>query len=151
MAIQKWDPFYEIDRLHEEMDKVFSGGWPVRRAASAPSCVCPVDILENPKEILIKVELPGIDPAAVDVKVEDGVLTISGEKKFEGAQDEGKDAPQYLRVERYYGNFSRSFVVPRYVDATAVEAEYAAGILTLKLPKREETQPRKIDVKVKGK
>ncbi len=148
MAIQKWDPFYEIDRLHEEMDKVFNGGWPVRRSASAPSCVCPVDIRETTKEVEIQVELPGIDPAAVDIKVEDGVLTISGEKKFEGAAEPKKDDPQYLRVERYYGQFSRSFVVPRYVDATAVTAEYAAGILTLKLPKREETKPRKIEVKI---
>lgn len=149
MAIQKWDPFYEIDRLHEEMDKVFNGGWQVRRASGTPSCAVPVDIMESPREVLIKVELPGVNPADVEVKVEDGVLSITGEKKPETV-DEKKDGPQYLRVERYYGRFSRSFVVPRYVDSAAVQAEYEAGILTLKLPKREETQPRKIDVKVKA-
>jgi len=152
MMVQKWDPFFEIDRLHDEMDKLFTGRWPVRRNADqVPACVVPVDIAETPAEVLIKVELPGVDPAQVEVKVEDGVLSITGEKKFEGGGEGSDKGPEYLRVERYYGRFSRSFVVPRYVDASNVQAEYSSGILTLKLPKRQETQPRKLDVKVVSK
>jgi HSP20 family protein len=151
MTIQKWNPFYEIHRLNDEMDKLFTGQWPVRKGTGVtPAGVMPVDIAETPTEVLIKAEIPGIAPEDVEVKVEDGVLTISGEKKFENVEGnkEGDKETEYLRVERYYGKFTRSFVVPRYVDSSNVKAEYNSGILTLTLPRREETQPKKIDVKV---
>lgn len=153
MAIQKWDPFFEIGRINNEIDRLF-GNWPARGNGSVTSsCAVPVDIMETPGEVVIRAELPGIDPSEVEVRVEDGVLTIAGEKKLEpvnvGADgEEGQEQAEYLRVERYFGKFTRSFVVPRYVDATRVDAEYKNGLLTLKLPRREETQPKRIEVKV---
>ncbi len=144
MAIQKWDPLREMDRLHDEFDKLFRpwGG----RTTAMPEDTCPlaVDILENVEEVILRAELPGVKAEAVNVKVEDNVLSITGEKKFE--HDEKKDT--YLRVERYYGTFSRSFTLPPYVDAGKIAAEYKDGILTLRLPKRAETKPRQIQVKV---
>lgn len=155
MAVQKWDPFFEIDRLQNEMEKIFQSRWPARgNAVATSSCVVPVDIVETKAEVVIKAEIPGIDPKDVEVKVEDGILTISGEKKMEGHVPAGTEQEQpeaeFLRVERFYGKFTRSFVVPRYVDAANVAAEYRSGVLTLKLPRRQETQPRRIEVKVAG-
>lgn len=148
MAIQKWDPIREFDRLHDEFDRLFRGLpalWS-GRTMPLPEDTCPlhVDILENAEEVVLKAELPGVKPEAVNVKVEDNVLSISGEKKFE--HDEKKET--YLRVERFYGNFSRSFTLPPYVDANKITAEFKDGVLTLHLPKKPETKPRQIQVKV---
>jgi HSP20 family protein len=144
MAIQKWDPIREFDRLHDEFDRLFQGRQGQRSALAEDTCPLAVDILENVEEVLLRAELPGVKSDAVSVKVEDDVLTISGAKKFE--HDEKKDT--YLRVERYYGNFSRSFTLPPYVDANKIIAEYKDGVLTLHLPKKPETKPRQIQVKV---
>jgi HSP20 family protein len=103
-----------------------------------------VDILENAEEVVLRAELPGVKPDQVDVRIEDNVLTLSGEKKLEN--EEKKD--QYLRVERFYGKFSRAFTLPHYVDSSKVAAEYRDGVLTLHLPKKAETKPRQIPVKV---
>lgn len=146
MTIQKWDPIRELDRIHEEMDRIFRD-WGFGRTATFKQNVCPlaVDIIENPEEVILNAELPGVKPEAVSVKVEDDVLTISGEKKME--HEEKKD--NYLRIERQYGSFSRSFTLPPYVDYSKISAEYHDGILTLHLPKKPETKPRQIEVKVK--
>ena len=82
MAIQRWDPFREFDRLHEEVDRLFRTATP-ERAASGESCYVPVDVLENAEEVVLRAELPGVKPAAVSVRVEDNVLTLAGEKTLE--------------------------------------------------------------------
>jgi len=143
MSIQRWDPFREFDRLHDEVDRLFRTATPAR-GEMQESFHIPVDVLENVEEVVLRAELPGVLPAAVDVRVEDNVLTLTGEKKLEN--EDRKD--QYLRVERFYGKFSRSFSLPHYVDASRIAAEYRDGVLTLHLPKRAETKPRQIQVKV---
>ena len=144
MAIQRWDPVREFERLHEEMDKLFrlSTGR-VTTPSVTESFPIAVDIIENNEEVVLKAEIPGVKPEDVTVKVEDNVLSISGERKFE--YDEKKD--NCLRVERYYGTFSRSFSLPPYVDPANVTAEYKDGLLTLRLSKRPETKPRTIQIK----
>ena len=143
MSVQRWDPLREFDRLHEEVDRLFRTSSPTR-TAPAEQCWVPVDVLENVEEVVLRAELPGVKPAEVDVRVEDNVLTLTGEKKLEN--EEKQD--QYLRIERYYGKFTRSFSLPHYVDAGKIAAEYRDGVLTLHLPKRAETKPRQIQVKV---
>jgi HSP20 family protein len=123
MAIVRWDPFRE-----------FGGAW-----------MPPVDIYSTGEhELVIKAEIPGMNKDDIDITVENFLLTIRGEKKTEQAvKDE-----QFHRVERSYGAFSRSFALPHTVDSNNVQAEYKDGVLTVKLPIREEAKPRQIKVNV---
>lgn len=143
MMLQRWDPIREFERLHEEVDRVFRG-LGMGRAGVHGDVTCPfaVDVLEDKDHVVLKAELPGVNPKEVDIHVEDNVLTISGEKKIE--HEDKKDA--YLRIERYYGKFSRAFTLPPYVDSGQISAQYKDGVLTVSLPKRPETKPRRIQV-----
>ncbi len=104
----------------------------------------PVDIYETEHELVVKADLPDIDPAGLDIRVENNVLTIRGERKFEKHVSED----HYLRVERAYGAFSRSFALASTVDTEAIQANYQDGVLTLTIPKREEAKPKQIRVNV---
>jgi HSP20 family protein len=105
----------------------------------------PVDIYEGPNhEMIIKAELPDIRREDIDIRVEDNTLTISGEKKL----DEEVKQEQFHRVERAYGTFTRSFSLPATIDTEKVNADYKNGVLTVKLPMREEAKPKQIQVKV---
>jgi HSP20 family protein len=140
-SLNRWDPFTEIARLQDEMSRHFATG--DRRAASfAPA----VDIFEDKDAIFVKAELPGLKAEEVDIHVENDVLTISGERKLE-KKDESAG---YHRIERTYGSFTRSFSLPKNVAADQVEAEMTDGVLTVKLPKKAEAQPKKIAVKAGG-
>jgi HSP20 family protein len=143
MRLQRWDPFRDIERLHEEMDRLFRGVALPRLAGEEPQCTVAVDILEDKDNVLLKAEIPGVNPKDVELQVHDNVLTISGEKKLE--HEDKKD--NYVRIERFYGKFSRSFTLPPYVDAQKIEATYKDGVLTVTLPKKPETKPRQIEVK----
>ena len=127
MTLVRWDPFREFSQVAE-------GSW-----------VPPVDVYSNGEhEIVLKAELPDMTREAIDITVEDDTLTIKGEKKFaEDVKDE-----QFHRIERRYGTFSRSFSMPATVDASKVSAEYKNGVLTVRLPLREEAKPRQIKVDV---
>ena len=127
MTLVRWDPFRELSQLTV-------GSW-----------VPPVDVYSNGEhEIVLKAELPDMTRDAIDITVEDDTLTIKGEKKFaEDVKDE-----QFHRIERRYGTFSRSFSMPQTVDASKVTAEYKNGILTVRLPLREEAKPRQIKIEV---
>ena len=127
MTLVRWDPFREFSQVTE-------GSW-----------VPPVDVFSNGEhEIVLKAELPDMTREAIDITVEDDTLTIKGEKKFaEDVKDE-----QFHRIERRYGAFSRSFSMPATVDASKVSAEYKNGVLTVRLPLREEAKPRQIKVDV---
>ena len=123
MAIVRWDPFRE-----------FSGAW-----------MPPVDIYSTGEhELVIKAEIPGMSKDDIDITVENFTLTIRGEKKTE---ETVKDE-QFHRVERSYGTFMRSFALPHTVDSNNVAAEYKNGVLTVKLPIREEAKPKQIKVNV---
>ena len=136
--LARWEPFRELARVFD--DPYF------RSATGDGSCRwCPaVDVSENEKELVVSADLPGIDPKEVEITVQENILTLSGERK---AESETKDE-SYHRVERSYGSFTRSFVLPSIVDETKVSAEYKDGVLRVRLPKREEAKPRKIDVKL---
>jgi len=105
-----------------------------------------VDIFENEHELVVKADLPDMDPKALDIRVENNLLTIRGERKFEKKTNEG----DYLRVERSYGSFARSFSLANTVNSEAIKAAYENGVLTLTLPKREEAKPKQIKVTVSG-
>ena len=107
--------------------------------------VPPVDIYQDgDKEVVLKAEVPDMALEDIDITVDNGTLTIKGDKKVAGDVKE----EQFHRVERRYGNFSRSFSLPRTVDSTRVSAEYKNGVLTVRLPLREEAKPRQIKVNV---
>jgi len=145
--LMRWNPFKEMDELQERLATLF-GRLPPHRdqeerltlAQWAPL----VDIIEDDKEYLIKAELPEVRKEDVKVSVEDGVLTISGERKHEAEENGAK----YHRVERAYGLFSRSFTVPESADASKVSAEFKNGVLIVHLPKDEKAKPKSIEVKV---
>src|SRR5262249_15265081 len=103
-----------------------------------------VDIFENEHELVVKADLPDIDPKDLDIRVENNVLTIRGERKFEKQAKDGN----YLRVERAYGSFARSFSLANTVNAEAIKADYQNGVLTLYVPKKEEAKPKQIKVNV---
>jgi HSP20 family protein len=105
-----------------------------------------VDIFENEHELVVKADLPDVDPKNLDIRVENNLLTIRGERKFEKKSNEGN----YLRVERAYGSFARSFSLANTVNSEAIKADYQNGVLTLSIPKREEAKPKQIKVNVGG-
>src|SRR5438105_9563665 len=103
-----------------------------------------VDIFETEHELVVKADLPDVNPQDLDIRVENNILTIRGERKFENKTN-GED---YLRVERAYGPFSRSFSLANFVKSDAIKADYQNGVLTLSIPKREEAKPKQIKVNV---
>jgi HSP20 family protein len=150
MAIVRWEPFRDLvtvqDRMNRIFDEAFRG---ITRGAEddwalggnwAPA----VDIYEHEGNLVLKAELPGIDPKDVDVRVENNVLTLRGERKFESEVKREK----YHRVERAYGSFSRSFTLPSVVDTDKIKAEYKDGVLRVTLPTREEAKPKQISIAV---
>ena len=148
-ALTRWNPFEELDELQNRLSTFF-GRAPVRRqngeqenmtvAQWAPL----VDITEDDKEYLIKAELPEVKNDEVKVTLENGVLTITGERKFE-KEEKGK---KYHRVERAYGSFVRSFTLPDDADANKVNAEFKDGVLKVHVAKSEAAKPKQIEVKV---
>jgi HSP20 family protein len=132
-----------LNRLFEETFRpfVFLGEEPMSIAAWSPSC----DIYETDNEIVVKAEIPGVKKEDVKVSLQDGLLTISGERKFE----EETKKENYLRVERGYGSFTRSFTLPSSVDAKKIGAEFKDGMLEVKLQKSEEAKPKEVEIKVK--
>lgn len=114
-----------------------------------------VDILEGEHELVVKADLPDIKPEELDIRVENNILTIRGERKFEKVARradavEKADEKSYLRVERSYGSFARSFSLANSVNTEAIKADYKDGVLTLNIPKREEAKPKQIKVNVGG-
>src|SRR6201981_393642 len=105
-----------------------------------------VDIYEGQNELVVKADLPDIKPEELDIRVENNILTIRGERKFEKKADE----KNYLRVERAYGSFARSFSLANTVNTEAIKADYKDGVLTLSIPKREEAKPKQIKVNVEA-
>jgi HSP20 family protein len=145
MNLIAYDPFRELRSLQEEVNRVFSssfnrsGETGLGRAAWNPS----VDIFGNKDQIVLEAELPGLSPDDVNISIENNVLTIHGERRFE-KKDEGDN---FHRVERSYGSFTRSFTLPPTVSSENVAANFDNGVLRLELAKREEAKPRRIEIK----
>ena len=149
MTVVRWDPFREFTQIQDRLNRVFSDAY--GRSGSdegfptSGTWVPPVDIYQNgDTELVLKAELPDMVREDIDVTVENDTLTIKGDKKFAGEPKE----EQFHRIERRYGTFSRSFSLPQTVDNTKVAAEYKNGVLTVRLPVREEAKPRSIKVDV---
>jgi HSP20 family protein len=144
MTLVRWsDPFREFAQLQDRINRVFPDGG--AGLLTSGTWVPPVDVYQNgDHELVLKAELPDMTREDIDITVDNGTLTIRGEKKFSNEVKE----ESYRRIERRYGTFSRSFSLPQTVDAAKVGAEYKDGVLTVRLPLREEAKPRQIKVDV---
>lgn len=139
--LNRWDPFSEIARLQDEMSRHL-----VTSERRSAGFVPPVDIFEEKDAIFVKAELPGVKPDQVKLHVENNILTLTGERKLAVEEKETETKQSFHRVERSYGTFTRSFALPTNVLADQVEADMTDGILTVRIPKRAEAQPRQIPV-----
>jgi HSP20 family protein len=147
MAIVRFDPLRDLSQLQDRINRIFGDAYRhgdddvLKGGDWTPA----VDIFESKDhEIVLRAELPGLKKDDIDIRVENSTLTLRGERKHE--QDVSKES--YHRVERSYGSFSRSFSLPSTVDTEKVSANFTDGILTVKLPTREEAKPRQIHVQV---
>lgn len=145
MVLRKYDPFESADfpagiRVFQDtLNRLFSE--PETARPWAP----PVDILETENELVLKADVPDVELKDIDIQLENGTLSLKGERKFE-RKEGGKEG--YHRIERAYGSFVRCFTVPDTVDAEHVKADYHSGVLTVTLPKKEVAKPRSIKVEV---
>lgn len=143
--LSRWEPFRGASTLEQQVNRLFSNR--LERSgeeSNLTSWVPSVDIYETEHELVVKADLPDIDQKDLDIRVENNILTIRGERKFETKVDEDN----YLRVERAYGSFRRSFALASTVNAEAIKADYQNGVLALTIPKREEAKPKQIKVNV---
>ena len=146
MTLVRWEPLNTaitgpgnlLQGFDEALERIWGNG-PVRRWTPA------VDVYENKDSVVVKAELPGLDPKEVEISIEDGTLYLKGERKSES--EDQRDG--YHRLERSYGSFARAFTLPDSVDPEKVSAEYKDGLLSVTLPKREESKPKKVKIAVK--
>jgi len=147
-TLSRWDPLKEMDELHRRLGSVFGLNQqrPIngKEEMTVSQWMPLVDITEDDHVYLIKAELPDVKKEDVKVTVENGVLTISGERKF----DKEENNKRYHRIERSYGSFTRSFAVPDDAEDSTVAAEFKDGVLTVRLAKSEKARPKSIEVKV---
>src|SRR5262245_48045630 len=144
MNLMRFDPYREFASLEERLQRAF--GQTERRDESLAAWAPPVDITEEKDRILITAELPGFKQDQISIQMENGMLTLSGERKFE--KESGDKA--YHRIERSYGRFVRSFSLPNNVDREKIEARFVNGLLQVELPKREDAKPRTIKISEGG-
>lgn len=147
MAIVKYNPFRELRTMQDQMNRMLDMAWNREFGEELKEGVWqpPVDIYEDETSVVIKAEIPDVDQKDIDIKIENNTLTIRGERKH--TSEVKKE--NYHRVERYFGQFQRSFSLPQSIDQEQVQAACDKGILTITLPKKEETKPKQISVKVK--
>jgi HSP20 family protein len=143
-TLSRFEPFRGVT-LQDQINRLFNDVFERQGEESSLTSWAPaVDIFETEHELVVKADLPEIDPKELDIRVENNILTIRGERKFESKVSQDK----YLRVERAYGSFARSFSLANTVNSEAIKADYQNGVLTLTVPKREEAKPKQIKVNV---
>ena len=147
MAITRWDPFRDVLALQNRMNSLFhdfnrgdNGGDVMTTASFVP----PVDIYEDEHKITLKLEVPGMKESDLDIQLENNLLTVKGERKFENEEKE----ENFHRIERRYGSFVRSFTLPNTLDPNSVTANYENGVLKIELAKRAEAKPKQIKVNI---
>jgi HSP20 family protein len=143
MSLIRWEPFYSVDDMFKGLPALFGRLTPFSRYANsdwAPS----VDISESDEEYLIRAALPAVKKEDVSVTVDDGMLTLSGERRQKDEQNDEK----FHRVESFYGNFSRAFTLPDGIDAAAIRAESKDGVLTIHVPKTKAEAKKPTTIKV---
>ena len=144
-SISRWDPFHNASTLQEHVNRFLENSFKARSDQAALTTWAPaVDIYEAENELVLKADLPDVNEKDMDIQVENNMLTIRGERKFEQQVKEDN----YLRVERTYGSFSRSFSLPSTIDSEAIKAEYKNGVLKIELPKRAESKPKQVKINV---
>jgi HSP20 family protein len=135
--LAKWDPFRDLSAVEREFDRLMG------RAFSKNAWVPPLDVRETEDRYEVTVDLPGLEPDAVNVTFEDGTLTVSGKREF-ASEEKGET---YHRIERSFGTFARSIGLPHTADSEKIEATFDKGVLTISVPKVEAAKPRTIEVK----
>ena len=145
-TIARLDPFRGLNSLQDQVNRLFDETFSRGRSAESEmgTWAPAVDIYETEQELVLKADLPEVNQQEIDIRIENNMLTIRGERKFhnEVSQD------NYLRVERAYGPFSRSFSLPNTLNTEAIKAEYHNGVLSIRMPKREESRPKQIRIGV---
>jgi len=147
MAVVKWDPFRDLLSIQDRMNKLFEQSLSRSRTEegiAASTWTPAVDIYETPETVVMKAELPGLSRDDIEIQIRDNTLTLKGERRF------AKDVQQenYLRIERAYGAFQRSFTMPATIQRDNIRAVFLDGVLELTLPKAEEAKPKKIAIEV---
>jgi len=145
MAIIRWDPFRDMVTLREKMNRMFEDVFAGRsedKDLTASTWAPAVDIFETESELVMTVEVPGIDEKDIEIKIEDNTLTLKGERKFEKETKE----ENYHRIERSYGSFYRAFTLPNSIDPDKIQAEHENGVLKITMAKRLELKPRKVKI-----
>ena len=147
MAIVKYNPFRELRTMQDQMNRMLDLAWSREFGEELKEGVWqpPVDIYEDEQSVVIKAEIPDVDQKDIDIKIENNTLTLRGERKH--SSEVKKE--NYYRVERYFGQFQRSFSLPQSIDQEKVQASCDKGILTITLPKKAETKPKQISIEVK--
>jgi HSP20 family protein len=145
--LSRWDPFRDLLAIQDEMNQVFGRalGRSERGETQVRAWAPPLDIAERNDAYVVTAEVPGIKPEQLEITLEDGVLTISGERHFE----EGTKEAQYHRIERSYGPFRRSITLPTRVMADAIDASFEDGVLQVVVPKADEAKPKRIEVRTR--
>ena len=147
-VLTRWEPFREFSTLQDRMNRLFreTQGNSQDEALTSSSFAPAVDVYEDEHNVTLKIEVPGIDEKDIDVRIDNNTLTVHGERKIEKEEKE----ENFRRVERQYGSFTRSFTLPSSVDPGQVSADYAKGVLKIKLAKKAEAKPKQIKVNVGG-
>lgn len=146
-TLSRFEPFRGDVSLQDQFNRFFNEAFGRASEEGSLTTWAPsVDIYETEHELVVKADLPDIRPEELDIRVENNILTIRGERKFEKKENE----KNYLRVERSYGSFARSFSLASTVKTEAIKADYKNGVLTLTIPKREEAKPKQIKVNVES-
>ncbi|ADR19044.1 Hsp20/alpha crystallin family protein [Calditerrivibrio nitroreducens] len=143
MAIVKWDPFKDLLSIQERINKIFEeNAYPEAAVQNRGEFVPPVDVFEKENEIVLLMDIPGVSEEDIEIQVNDGVLSIKGEKKapFE------KENDNCYRMERQFGKFSRMFSLPNYLDFTNIKASLKDGLLKISIPKSEQAKAKVIKV-----
>ena len=145
MTIVRWEPLRELNTLQSEMNRLFNSAFDAPSGASGPALrrwVPAMDLVETGEQFLLRADLPGMSEEDIEIELEDGTLTVSGERKAE--HEERQEG--FHRVERSFGAFSRSLTLPKGVDAEAVTASFDRGVLEVRIPKPAERKPRRISI-----
>jgi HSP20 family protein len=145
--LTRWEPFREFATLQDRMTRLLNEQLPSmgsEESLTAGSFVPPVDVYEDEHSIQLKMEVPGIDEKDIDIRLDNNLLTVRGERKFEKEEKE----ENFHRIERRYGSFSRSFTLPNTVNSEDVKADYNNGVLKVRLAKRAEAKPKQIKVNI---
>ena len=144
MVITRWDPVRGVIAFRNPFNTLFRDLNEGEGATATASFIPAVDVYEDEKKVVLKLEVPGIEEKDLDIRIENNTLTVKGERKFEKEEKE----ENFHRIERRYGSFYRAFTVPSTVDTENVDASYNAGVLKLALKKKPEAQPKQIKVNV---